>query len=38
MAGSIKELSIYRYERATEELENAQIMLDTGKFELALNE
>lgn len=37
MAGSIKDLSKYRYERATEELENARLMLDTGKFKLALN-
>lgn len=37
MAGSLKELSIFRYERATEELENAQAMLDTGKLKLALN-
>ncbi|MCI9604838.1 MAG: HEPN domain-containing protein [Ruminococcus sp.] len=37
MAGSIKELSKYRYERAEEELENAHSMLKTGKFNLALN-
>lgn len=37
MAGSIKELSIYRYERAKEELENAQALLDAGKFKLSLN-
>ena len=36
MAGSIKELSKYRYERAEEELENAHSMLKTGKFNLAL--
>ena len=28
MAGSIKDLSKYRYERSTEELENAKAMLE----------
>lgn len=37
MAGSIKDLVRYRYERASEELENAKTMLDTGKFKMALN-
>lgn len=37
MAGSIKDLVCYRYERASEELENAKAMLDTGKFKMALN-
>ena len=37
MAGSIKDLSKYRYERASEELENAKLMLDNGKYKLALN-
>ncbi len=37
MAGSINELSAFRYERAAEELENAQAMLEAGKFKLALN-
>lgn len=37
MAGSIKDLVIYRYERASEELENACLLLETGKYKLALN-
>ena len=37
MAGSIKDLVRYRYERASEVLENAKTMLDTGKFKMALN-
>ena len=37
MAGSIKDLSKYRYERSSEELENAKVMLESGKFKLALN-
>lgn len=37
MAGSIKDLSKYRYERASEELKNAKLMLDNGKYKLALN-
>lgn len=37
MAGSIKDLSRYRYERSSEELENAKAMLETGKYKLALN-
>lgn len=37
MAGSIKDLSRYRYKRAIEELENAHILLEAGKYKLALN-
>ena len=37
MAGSIKDLSKYRYEWSSEELENAKTMLESGKFKLALN-
>ena len=37
MAGSIKDLSKYRYERSSEELENAKAMLECGKFMLSLN-
>lgn len=37
MAGSIMDLVRYRYERASEELENAKEMLNTGKFKMALN-
>ena len=37
MAGSIKDLSRYWYERSSEELENAKAMLETGKYKLALN-
>lgn len=37
MAGSINDLSRYRYERSLEELENAKILFETGKFKLALN-
>lgn len=37
MAGSIKDLSRYRYERSSEELENAKAMLETGKYKLSLN-
>lgn len=37
MAGSIKDLARYRYERASEELENAMAMLDAGKYKMALN-
>ena len=37
MAGSIKDLSRYRYERCLEELENAKAMLTIGKYKLALN-
>ena len=37
MAGSIKDLSKYRYERSSEELENAKAMLECGKFKLSLN-
>ena len=37
MAGSIAELSKYRYERALEELKNAKEVLMTGSYKLALN-
>ena len=37
MDGSLNDLSKYRYERASEELDNAKTMLDTGKYKLALN-
>ncbi|EOS69910.1 hypothetical protein C818_02148 [Lachnospiraceae bacterium MD308] len=37
MAGSIKALSKYRFERCFEELENSKILLDSGKFKLSLN-
>lgn len=37
MAGSINDLSKYRYHRSLEELENSKIMLENGKFKLALN-
>lgn len=37
MAGSINDLSKYRYERSLEELENARILFDAGKYKLALN-
>lgn len=35
MAGSLKDLSKYRYERSLEELENAKMLLDSHKFKLA---
>lgn len=37
MAGSITELSKYRYERAIEELKNAKEVFDSGSYNLALN-
>lgn len=37
MAGSIKELSKYRYSRALEDLENAQMCVREGKYRFALN-
>lgn len=37
MAGSVKHLIIYRYKRASEELENAILLLEAGKYKLALN-
>lgn len=37
MAGSVKDLARYRYERASEELENAKAMLDSSKYKMALN-
>ena len=37
MGGSLSDLSKYRYERASEELDNAKAMLDSGKYKLALN-
>ncbi len=37
MAGSITELSKYRYERAIEELKNAKDVFDAGSYKLALN-
>ena len=37
MAGSVKALSKYRFERCSEELENSKILLDSGKFKLSLN-
>lgn len=37
MAGSVKDLSKYRFERCSEELENSKILLDALKFKLSLN-
>jgi hypothetical protein len=37
MAGSLSDLSKYRYEHSLEELENAKALFETGKFKLALN-
>ena len=37
MAGSITELSKYRYGRALEDLKNAKEVLDSGSYKLALN-
>lgn len=37
MADSMNELVCYRYERASEELENAKVLLETGKYKLPLN-
>ena len=37
MEGSIKELSAYRYETAQENLQDAKIMYDNGRYKNALN-
>jgi uncharacterized protein (UPF0332 family) len=37
MEGSIKELSAYRYETAKENLQDARIMYDNGRYKNALN-
>lgn len=37
MAGSIAELSKYRYERSLEDLKNAKDVFATGSYKLALN-
>lgn len=37
MAGSIKDLSKYRHDRSAEELENAKLMLENGRYKSALN-
>ena len=37
MAGSIKDLSKYRYSRSLEEFENAKVMFKIGKYKLTLN-
>ncbi len=37
MAGSIVELSKYRYERALEDLKNAKEVFNSGSYKLALN-
>ena len=37
MAGSIAELSKYRYKRALEELKNAKEVFMAGSYKLALN-
>lgn len=37
MAGSVKELSKYRYERALEELKNARDVFNAGSYKLTLN-
>ena len=37
MAGSIAELSKYRYERALEDLKNAKEVFSSGSYKLALN-
>lgn len=37
MAGSIEELSRYRFSRAKEELDNARGVFEEGKFKMALN-
>lgn len=37
MAGSITELSRYRYNRALEEMENARLSFSEGRYKLALN-
>ncbi len=35
--GSLKDLSLYRYHRALEDLENSKSLLETGKYKLSLN-
>lgn len=37
MAGSIKDLSVYRYQHACEDFEDAKMLLEAGKYKLALN-
>ena len=37
MAGSLKDLAAYRFERAVEELTNAKDLLDAGKYKLSMN-
>lgn len=37
MAGSIEELTKYRYERSVEELRNAKEVMHSGSYKLALN-
>lgn len=37
MAGSLKDLSTYRFDRSLEELENAKAMFEIGKYKMALN-
>ncbi len=37
MEGSIKELSKYRFERSMEDLEDARIMFENGRYKNALN-
>lgn len=37
MAGSINDLARYRLDRAIEELDNAKVMLEIGRYKLALN-
>lgn len=37
MARSINDLSKYRYERCLEELENAKILLENGKYKSSIN-
>lgn len=37
MAGSVEDLSRYRFDRCSEELANSKALLETGKFKLSLN-
>lgn len=37
MAGSLNDLSRYRVNRSKEELDNAKVMLEDGRYKLALN-
>jgi len=37
MDSRLIELAVYRYRRAKEELENAQVVLSEGRYNLALN-